>query len=338
MDRSMANGKRTLKDVAAAATVSASTVSLYLRRPEAVSAERAARIQRVVDRTGFVPNLLAGGLAAARARVVGVVVPSMLNAFFASTVETLEEELGRDGKQLLLGNSHYSEAREEALVRAFLAWSPAAIVLTGVRHSRATVRLLMRADLPVVEMWELAEQPLDVAVGFSHLAAGRAMARHLIDAGRRRIAFVGARMQADRRAGARRDGYAEALRAAGGREPIVVDMPEPAQAPAGARGLAALLAAHPDVDGLCCSNDSVAFGALAECARRGIRVPADLAVIGFGDLEFAGQCVPALSTVRPPRAEIGRVCAQVLRERFEAGTPERRVHDLGFELVVRESA
>ena len=329
--------RATMSEVAAAAAVSPSTVSLYLRKPAAVSPALGRRIQRVIDRTGYVPNLVAGGLAAARARVVGVIVPSMLNAFFAGTIETLEAALGRAGHQLLIGNSHYSDEREEALVRAFLAWSPAAMVLTGVAHSRATVRMLVNADIPVVEMWELAEAPLDVVVGFSHHDIGRAMARHLVARGCRTVAFLGARMGEDRRAFARRNGYAAAVREAG-LAPIVVDIPEPAQATVGARALAAALAADPGIDGVCCSNDSIALGVLAECKRRGIEVPRALAVIGFGDLDFAGQSIPALTTVRPPREGIGRVCAELLAVRLGGGAPAQRVHDLGFELVVRESA
>jgi LacI family gluconate utilization system Gnt-I transcriptional repressor len=328
--------RATMTEVAAAAAVSPSTVSLYLRKPAAVSPQLGRRIQHVIDRTGYVPSRVAGALAAAQTHVVGVIVPSMLNAFFAGTIETLEAALGRSGHQLLLGTSHYSEAREEALVRAFLAWSPAAMVLTGVKHSRGTARLLLNADIPVVEMWELAEAPLDVAVGFSHYDVGRAMARHLLERGRRTVAFAGARMGEDRRAFARRNGYAAAVREAG-HEPIVVDVPEPAQAGVGARALAALLAAHPSIDGLCCSNDTLALGALAECKRRAIAVPGDLAVIGFGDLDFAAQSIPPLTTVRPPRADIGRVCAELLALRLAGGEPAERVHDLGFELVARES-
>ncbi len=330
--------RATMTEVAAAAAVSPSTVSLYLRRPAAVSPQLGRRIQHVIDRTGYVPNLVAGGLAAARTRVVGVIVPSMLNAFFAGTIETLEAALGTSGHQLLLGNSHYSEAREEALVRAFLAWSPAAMVLTGVKHTRATARLLLNADIPVVEMWELAEAPLDVVVGFSHHDVGRAMARHLYARGCRSVAFVGARLQEDRRAFARGSGYAAVVREAGRHEPVAIDIPEPAQAAVGARALAAALAAHPGIDGVCCSNDSIALGALAECRRRGIAVPHELAVIGFGDLDFASQSIPPLTTVRPPRERIGRVCAELLAVRLAGGEPPQRVHDLGFELVVRESA
>jgi LacI family gluconate utilization system Gnt-I transcriptional repressor len=329
--------RATMTEVAAAAAVSPSTVSLYLRKPAAVSGELGRRIQHVIDRTGYVPNLAAGGLAAARTRVVGVIVPSMINAFFAGTIETLEAALGRSGHQLLLGNSHYSVEREEALVRAFLAWSPAAMVLTGVKHTRNTARLLVGADIPVVEMWELAEAPLDVVVGFSHHEVGRAMARHLYARGCRAVAFVGARMKEDRRAHARRNGYEAVVRETGRHEAIVVDVPEPAQAAVGARALAAALAAHPEIDGVCCSNDTLALGALAECKRRGIAVPRELAVIGFGDLDFAGQSIPALTTVRPPREDIGRVCAELLAVRLAGGEPPQRVHDLGFELVARES-
>src|SRR5690606_4433158 len=182
----------TLREVATLAGVSPSTVSLYVRRPAAVSTVRAQRIAAAIAELGYVPNLMAGGLAAAASRIVSVIVPSIRNASFAETVAALQTALGAEALQVMLGHTEYSEAQEEALVRAALSWAPAAIVLTGLGHSAGTRALIGGSDVPVVEMWELGGEVIDMAVGFSHGEAGAAAARHLVSRGRRNIVFLGA--------------------------------------------------------------------------------------------------------------------------------------------------
>ncbi|WP_355660877.1 LacI family DNA-binding transcriptional regulator [Halomonas salifodinae] len=328
----------TMTDVAKLAEVSASTVSLYLRKPDEVSGQLGQRIQDAIDTLGYVPNLMAGALAAARTRVIGVVVPSMVNAIFASTVNTMQKVLGDQGYQLLLGHSDYAEAEEEAVVRTFLSWSPSAMVLTGLNHSRETRRMLSNSDVPVVEMWELGSNPLDTLVGFSHRDVGRAQARHLIEAGCRRIAFIGTRLGVDERAKQRCDGSEEALNdLLGTRHSRVIDCGPGRMAEAASRAFAELLASHPETDGIVFANDMLALGALGEAQRRGIRVPDDIAMIGFGDMDFSNCTLPPLSTIRPPREEIGEAVARCVLQRIQ-GQPQERRLDLGFELLPRESS
>jgi LacI family gluconate utilization system Gnt-I transcriptional repressor len=325
-----------MADVASAAAVSPSTVSLFLRRPSAVSDEAGARIAGAIERLGYLPNLMAGGLAGAASRVVGVIVPSLRNAFFAETVSTIGECLEPFGRQTMIGHAEYSAEREEALVRAALAWSPAGIVLTGLHHTAATRRLLERAGVPVVEMWELGERPIDVMVGFSHHAVGRAAAEHLVARGRRRIVFLGARLQEDRRADQRAQGVLAAA-AEAGLTAQVESHPAPATVEAGAILLGRALGLGTPPDAVVCSNDTVALGVLFECQRRGIRVPDDLAVVGFGDLGFGAWSTPTLTTIRPSGAVIGREVTRILLDRIE-GRPADRVSDTGFSLVHRGSS
>ena len=326
-----------MADVARLAGVSTSTVSRALRQPGIVSVELRARIEAAVERLAYRPNLMAGGLAAAQSRTVGVIVPSIMNSFFAATVEEMAAPLGAQGYQIMLGNSGYSQDVEEALVLSFLAWSPAAIVLTGHHHSRRALKTLLETDLPIVEMWEIAERPLDCAVGFSNRAVGAAVARHFIAGGARRLAFVGAALDRDIRAAERGAGFMEAAEAAGLGTPLRIAMPERANVKTGGEGASELLAKAPEVEAAFFSNDALALGALFECQRRGFPVPGRLRLCGFGDLDYAAACVPALTTVRPPRGEIGRRIADLLLSRFAGEGGRGAVVDLGFELVVRES-
>jgi LacI family gluconate utilization system Gnt-I transcriptional repressor len=330
-------GPAQMSDVAALAGVSTSTVSRALRNPDAVSPVLRARVESAITSLQYVPNSMAGGLAASRTRTVGVIVPSLVNSFFSATIEAMAEGLNADGYQILLGNSGYAAEREEALVNSFLSWSPAAIVLTGQAHSRGTLQRLINAGLPVVEMWELGENPLDTLVGFSHRAVGRAAARHLIDRGRRTLAFAAAALGHDRRAAQRGAGFAEALQESGLPAPVVVTLDERASVQGGGQLVAQLLARHPEVDGVFFSNDVLMLGGLFECQRQAVRVPDALALIGFGDLDFTACSQPTLTTIRPPRREIGATVAAHLLQRFRDHDAAAATIDVGFELVARGS-
>lgn len=337
--RRRGTNRTTMTDVARMAGVAPSTVSLYLRAPEAVSPKLGVRVKKAIDSLNYVPNLMAGALAATRTRVVGVVVPSIVNSFFADTVTALQTRLWAANYQMLIGHTHYDPATEEQLVRTFLSWSPGAMVLTGLHHNRATRRMLEATDIPVVEMWELGPQPIDRLVGFAHGDVGRMQARHLIEKGRREIAFIGARLERDQRAAQRSEGYAEALRShSETAPPEVIDIGHEASTAAAGAAFAALLERRPSVDGVVFSNDLLALGALFQAQRSGIAIPDRVALIGFGDLDFGHDSVPTLSTVAPPRTEIGERVADQILARLDDGDEGPLRVDLGFELVVRESS
>lgn len=324
-------------DVARVAGVSTATVSRALREPEAVSPRMRERIDAAVERLSYRRNLMAGGLASARSMTIGVVIPSMINAFFSNTLEGMESGLAGSGYQLLIGNSRYGLETEEQLVASLLAWSPAAIVVTGCRHSRGTMRMLLDANIPVIEMWELSDRPIDTVVGFSQRTAGAAAARHLIERGATRLGFIGAMLSSDYRAGDRRAGFMAAAAECGFAPPAEVSVPEQATAVGGAKALSQLMEAHPDVDAVLCSNDVMALGAIFEAHRHGWQVPQRLKLCGCGDIDFAAATEPALTTIRPPRRAIGVKIAEVLLQRFAGVEATETVFDLGFELVVRGS-
>lgn len=326
----------TMAEVAGAAGVSASTVSLYFRRPEGVSPVAREAIARAVADLGYAPNPVAGGLAAAGSRIVSLIVPSVRNAFFAETVAALEAALAPHALQVLLGHTEYDLAREEALVRAALSWAPAAVVLTGLQHAPATRALLQGTRVPVVEIWERGPPPIDMGVGFSHPEVGAAMARRLIGRGRRRIAFCGARLQQDRRAAQRADGFLVAARAEGVAAAIL-DHPGPADPQAGASLLDRALREMDRLDGIGASNDLVALGALFEAQRRAIAVPHALALVGFGDMPFAAACVPPLTTIRPAGDRVGAEAARLVLARMRGEAPLERAIDTGHVLVERVS-
>lgn len=324
-------------DVARLADVSPSTVSLYLRRPDEVSARRAELIQSAIDRLGYLPNVMAGGLASSTSRVIGVIVPTITNSFFSETLETLERHLRDAGYQLLIGNTEFDATREEELVRSILSWNPAGLVLTGFGHSRQTQRLLSQSGIPVVEMWDYGQTGLDMVVGFSHHDCGRLIAEHLLAQERLQTAFISTRFQRDVRARDRYHGFRNTIEAAGGTV-VLRELSGRSHAEETGQLTNELLRDHPDTAAIACSNDMVALGVMFECQRQRLEIPADIALAGFGNLDFTTSTVPPLTTIEPPRHEIGQRTARLLLDSLtrRIDDDERRL-DLGVRLIVRQS-
>jgi LacI family gluconate utilization system Gnt-I transcriptional repressor len=328
-----------MMDVAEKAGVSPSTVSLFLRKPDAVSAKASEAVKAAVRELNYVPNLMAGGLAAANSRVVGVIVPSVRNAFFAETVAALQFELGRAGLQILLGHTEYDQAVEEALVRTTSSWAPAALVIAGTDHSAATRRLLGASRVPIVQIWELGgETPVDMAVGFDHRAVGAAIARHLASRGRRSLVFLSGRSHEDKRAASRAEGFLAAARELG-LPARHFDHPAPATSELGGILFNRVVSELGDQElvGIGCSNDPIGLGVIFEAQRQSKSIPGDYAVMGFGDLEFAASCNPPLSTVRPFGDLIGSETARLIAARRSGSEGFATTVDTGFGIVQRQT-
>jgi LacI family gluconate utilization system Gnt-I transcriptional repressor len=328
------SGAVTLHDVAKLAGVAPITASRALNTPNQVSAEVLRKVGDAVARTGYVPNLLAGGLASTRSRLVAAVVPTIAGPVFLETVQSLTEALAERGYQLMLGQAGYAGGREDALLEAIIGRRPDGIVLTGVLHSAEGRKRLLASGIPVVETWDLTPTPIDMLVGFSHVEVGRAVAAYLHAKGRCRLAVVAGD---DERATRRTNAFRTAAQALGLAEVRVVPVPAPTTVKSGRAALGALLQQSPDIDAVFCSSDLLALGVLTEARVRGVKVPRQLAVIGFGDLAFAGDLDPALNTVRIRGDAIGRQAAQFIIDRVEGREVADRIIDIGFSIVERDS-
>jgi LacI family gluconate utilization system Gnt-I transcriptional repressor len=327
----------TLKDVAERAGVAPITVSRALNAPGSVSATLRASIDRAVAELGYVPNRFAGMLASAESRVIPVIVPSLSNAVFVEVIQGIQTVLEDAGYQLLLGNTMYDLARETELVSTLLGWSPAGIIVAGLRHAERTSALLRGCGRPLVEIMELGARPIDMNVGLSHLKAGMMMGRHLIERGYRRIGFVGGRLEADYRAMQRFRGLDRALADAGlrRRPPFTYDSPSSPEM--GGRQLLLALQQAPDLDALFFANDDLAVGALLRAARDGIDVPGRIAIAGFNGLDIGALTSPSLTSIVSPRLDIGAIAAAKLLARITGAAPGPARVDVGCKLAIRES-
>lgn len=330
-----AGGRPRIEDVATLAGTTAITVSRTLRRPEKVAPGTRARVLEAIEALGYIPNLSASALASQRSGIMALVVPTVANSIFAETIDGFSEAAEKAGLQILLGQGTYSGMAEHRLLTALAGRQPDALALIGIIRRPETRALLQRTRIPTAETWDLTRDPIDLVVGFSNREAGRAMTRHLIAGGRRRIAFIGGD---DDRASARRRGYAQAL-AEAGLPPAASEIRiEDLSYGAGRRALRALLQLAPEADAAFFATDVLAVGALLECRAAGIAVPDRLAVAGLGDLEIAHELTPALTTVRIPSRRIGAKAAELLIARIAGEPVPERIVDLGFEIVARESA
>lgn len=327
-------GGITLSDVSKLAGVSAITVSRALNTPAMVSPETLQRVREAVARTGYVPNLMAGGLASNRSRLVAALVPTIAGPVFLETIQALTESLAEAGCQLMLGQSGYADSREDALLDAIIGRRPDGIVLTGIMHSTQGRQRLLASGIPVVETWDLTPTPIDMLVGFSHEKAGAAVADLLFEHGYRHPALVTAD---DHRAMLRRTGFVERLRTLGIADVPVVIAPPPTTLAAGRAGLVELRTAQPQTDVVFCSSDALAHGVITEAQAGGLVVPRDIAVMGFGNLGFAAHTHPALSTVHIDGTAIGRQAARFILDRVDGLDTGPRIRDIGFSLINRAS-
>lgn len=327
-----------LEDVAKHAGVSTMTVVRALREPQKVSPATRVRVEAALEATKYTPDLVARALVSRRSGVVGAIVPTLSNSLIADVVQGMSDELAIHDRQLMIGASSFSAVREEALVRSFLSRRVDALYLTGTSHTRETVDLLRASGIPVVEGGNIPVAPIDFVVGVSNVDAAEAVVKHLIRRYGRSVAFAGGSPVDNDRMRDRRAGYERALRAAGFRVSPAYKIETQITMEGGREALVSLLALARPPRALFCATDVIATGAVQECLRRGVRIPGDIAIAGYDDLDIASELVPALTTVRVPRYEIGRQAARLFHASLTGARPKKSIHEIGFELVVRESA
>jgi LacI family transcriptional regulator, gluconate utilization system Gnt-I transcriptional repressor len=330
--RGRSTGAVTLGSVAKITGVSPITVSRVLNHPELVSPRTIEVVRQGIDLTGYVPNLVAGGLASSKMNYVAAIVPSISNRIFSELLQSLTDTLWESGYQVLLGASSYpASSREEALLASILSRRPDGIVLTGIQHSDASRRRLAIARIPVVELYDLTPTPIDMVIGFSNEKIGQEVAEFLLGLGHHSFGVLA---PDDPRSRIKRDAFLSALRKHGISDQLSVDIQPPAAFQNGREALSRLLDLGPLPRAVFCPSDVVAHGVIAEAQARGLAVPRDLAIVGFGDIDLAAYTSPPLSTVRIENAFLGRQAAEALLSRFQGKIVER-VRDIGFQIIQR---
>jgi LacI family gluconate utilization system Gnt-I transcriptional repressor len=327
-----------MKEIASRAGVAPMTVSRALTDPDKVSPETRARVMAIIEEEGFIPNQLASSMRSRR-RIVGTMVPPLINSGIAEQVQGMSDECRAGGYQLLLVQGDFDIKAEETAIRALLGWQPAGLILQAFVQSPLARALLTESKTAVVEISEIrGREPIDMAVGVSNFDTAYGMTCHLVDKGYRRIGFVSTPVHGNDRLQQRRIGYRQALADRGHVYPVSLDIEVPITAAGGGEALRRLVETDDTLDVVFCSSDTLAIGAVQECHRRGWPIPQRIAIAGYGDMDLASQLFPSLTTVRVPRYEMGREAVRHLLRRLagEEGLP--RTVPISFEIIERDSA
>lgn len=341
--RSARSGKRpTIRDVSQLAGVSRMTVSRVITDPSLVLPATRDRVLKAIADLGYVPDKTAGSLSSRKTGFIALMLPTLTNANFAAVAHGLTEVLREADFQLLIAYTEYDIAEEERQLRNLLARRPEAIVLTGATHSREATKMLLAADIPVIEIADLPSRPIEHVIGFSNYQVGRKAARHLVDRGFTRIGAVGGAEDeavVDHRGEERIRGFEDELVAAGlsthavirfGKAPLSYDH--------GVGAIGELLARAPDTQAVFAVSDLSAVGVIMECQRRGISVPDQLSVMGFGDFEIGAVINPPLSTIHVDFTLLGQRAGAALVDMLASGEPAQSIRDdVGLEVIERAS-
>ncbi|MFL5257148.1 MAG: LacI family DNA-binding transcriptional regulator [Rhodopila sp.] len=321
-DTERASASRTapvkITDVAAAAGVAPMTVSRVINTPDRVSPETTARVRAAIERLGYVPNLIAGGLSSRKSRMVAAIVPTIVHPMFAGMVQSFTAAMRQAGYQVMLSISGYEDTDDEALFRALLGRRPDALLITGSGYSPGALQLLIEARIPVVEVWDISSRPIDMVIGFDHAHIGAEVATFLLAKGYERFASLSAR---DSRALARARGFTKRIAAAGRTVVWEQTTYAPSTAMAGRDGMRDLLPLLDQPCGLFCSSDLMAFGVVTEARVQGVGIPERLGVVGFGNFEFSAVNEPPITTVSPEGPGTGRSAAGLLLRRLAGEGP-----------------
>ena len=330
----------TMADVARRVGVSPMTVSRALRNTGTTAEATRIRILQAAEELGYVVDVTASGFSSGKSGFVAMTIPSINNSNFAETVRGVTNTLRPHGLELLLGYTDYDFLKEEELIAAFLKRRPQAVILTGGTHSEKCRNYLENAAVPVIEVWELPKKPLGHVVGFDNRMAGKIIAQHFYEVGYRRPGFVGGIVGRDVRGSERADGFFEELAHLGlPTDRLISDEEPPIAMREGANAIVKLLDRWPDTDAVMCVSDAAAFGALSACQSKGLRVPQDIAIAGFGAFDLTEYTSPQITTISVGALEIGAAAGEVIVSQLDDAKTSAEMANYvpRLELLVRGS-
>ncbi|MEO1138559.1 MAG: LacI family DNA-binding transcriptional regulator [Pseudomonadota bacterium] len=326
----------TLDDVAKAAGVSTATVSRCLNSPDRVVDKTRKRVLQAVEELGYAPNFGARIMAVKRSFTIGAIVPTMENAIFARGLQAFQEELHKRGYTLLVASSTYQPDLEREQVHKLVSRGADGLLLIGHDRDPAVYEFLKNQQVPALVAWTYAATAPQRSVGFDNRVAMRRLADEILGLGHTRIGVISAARQGNDRVRQRIEGINDALMSKGLSPTSLNTVETTYDVDQVARAFDALMAVRPRPTVVICGNDVLAVGALRRAYDLGIKVPQDVSITGFDDIELARIVVPALTTVHVPHQKMGRTAAQELVDMVENKTTGASVK-LETHIRIRES-
>lgn len=298
--------------VAKAAKVSPSTVSRAFNHPDLVNPATRKRINRAVEKLGYIRNRAAQAIHGRRNATIGLIVPTINHAIFAEVIQSFSDAIDRAGFTLLIASHGYELEREYDTIRKLMEHRVDGIALVGLEHSEASFRLLARHETPCIAIWNYSADAPMSCVGPDNREAGRMAARHLLELGHRDIGLVFPRVEGNDRARQRLEGAMEEMQARGVPVRDEWRMESPYSITLAKQAVYGLLNGGARPTALLCGNDVIAQGAIYGVQSIGLDVPDDMSVMGIGDFNGSHDMEPGLSTVRIPAEDIGKIAGERL--------------------------
>ncbi len=311
----------TLEDVARAAEVSTATVSRFLNTPDQVSPKAREKVAAAVEKLGYTPHFGARAMAAKRTQTIGAIIPTMENAIFARGLQAFQETLNDKGYTLLVSSTAYRPELEAEQIRTLIARGADGLLLIGYERDPAVYNYLHTRRIPYLLAWAHRENAAHTAIGFDNKSAMATLARHVIAQGHRNIGVISGIRLGNDRATDRVAGIHLAL-AEAGLDPASAPLIEaPYAFESGAAAFSNLMRTSNPPSVVMCINDVLAIGALQSARDLGIKVPQEVSITGFDDIELTTLVTPKLTTVHVPHRTMGSLAAEELIAQIEEKRP-----------------
>jgi DNA-binding LacI/PurR family transcriptional regulator len=333
----LAHDRSTIRDVARKAKVSVATVSRVMNSPSRVRIPTREKVLKAMEQCNYVYNALAGSLSARKTSMLGVIIPTITNPIFATVTKGIQDFAAQKGYSILLGNTDYNEENELELIHLFQEKRIDGVILNGPWRSAPLILHMKTARLPFVITWQKVKDKDVSFVAFDNFRSAYRIIDYLIGLGHRRIGMIAGKFAVSERALVRWQAYRQCLQD----HDIVYDaklvLEKGYSFSAGKEAVDHLLSLSLLPTAIFCGNDILAIGAMFRAKERGMKIPADLSVVGFDDMEISAFYDPPLTTVAVPAYEMGKMAAKILIETIlgESKTPQQYV--LEADLIVRGS-
>jgi DNA-binding LacI/PurR family transcriptional regulator len=330
--------KLTMKNIAEMAGVSTTTVSRVFHSPQLVRSETVDRVLRISKEHKYIYNATAGDLSRKSSKVFGVLIPTAKNSIFGNSITAIQEAAQENGFSIMLGNTHYDRGIEKNLLERFQERQVAGLILTGFNVGQEPIiQELIEMGIPCVVIWEKLDNNMISYVGFDNFKAAFTMTEYLISLKHKRIGLLIGPFTKMGRVTKRLKGYKSALEKNGiPFEPSLVIERVPTLFD-GKEAMGALLSLPDPPTAVFAASDWLAIGGLATIKERGLRVPDDISLAGFDDIDVAAYCDPPLTTMRVPAHEMGRLAIRVLLEMINNNGTGIRQYSLETDLIIRKS-
>jgi LacI family transcriptional regulator len=324
-----------LDDVARVAGVSTATVSRCLNSPEQVTEKTLNKVMKAVDQLGYAPNYSARALAARRTNTIGAIIPTMDNAIFARGVQAFQEELQEKGCTLLIASSSYRQDLEEEQIKTLTARGADALLLIGYHRNPRIYDFLQKRRIPALVAWAYDPASPQLCVGFDNRQAMKMLADAVLEKGHQVIGCISAETSTNDRARDRVHGIRDAMREAG-LDPGQLRLLETTYSiENGDKAFRQLMESDARPTVVMCGNDVLAVGALRAATAMGLKIPEDISITGFDDIELATVAPVPLTTVHVPHRRMGQYAAQTLIDVLNGKTPQKV--ELPATLCLRET-